>query len=421
MAEMNELIPTRFRYRNIPFLESLLQLQPASRRMALALFLWGMGEGMWMFVRPLYVASLGGSPAQAGQVLAVAGLAPVLLMIPAGRLIDRTGPRILMLSTWWIGTIAAVMLALAPQWQWLMLGFFVYAVSATSIPAIDAYVARDAQQAAGETRASARTVQAVISAVFAAYFAGTILSPMIGGWLGEQFGLRTVYWVSAGWFFLSTLVISSTPDLPEYHTKTTPSESVHEEPSTPWWQFSAGQWRVYLTLLVLFLAISVGYTLIPSYLEDVRALPVGIVGSLGTATALGGMIWMLVLGRYHSRVALGIAALLMGLGFLGLLVFPDGALLLPGMIVVYFTMGIYLTVRTLSLGVASEYATPDQHGTAFGMVETVFGIGSFVGPWLAGLLYTGDPARPFIVALLVLLPLAGIVWLLLRPPATDPA
>lgn len=415
---MNKMLSIGLRYRKIPFLEPLLQLQPASRRIALALFLWGMGEGLWMFVRPLYVSSLGGSPAQIGQVLAVAGVAPVLLMLPAGRLIDRMGPRPLMLMTWWIGTIAAVVLAVAPQWQWLIPGFFIYAVSSTSIPGIDAYVARDVQQAAGPDKVSARKVQSVISTVFAAYFAGTILSPMIGGWLGEEFGLRAVFWVSAVWFLLSTLVIHGSPDLPGYPTKDAAMDPASKPADSPWWQFSAGQWRVYVTLLVLFLFISVGYTLIPSYLEDVRGLPVGIVGSLGSATALGGVVWMLFLGKYHSRTALGAASVLMGLGFTGLLVWPNGSLFLPGMIAIYFLMGIFLTVRTLALGVASEYAAADQHGTAFAMVETVFGVGIFAGPWLAGLLYTSNPTWPFLVSCLILLPLGGIVWLMLRPPAT---
>jgi len=390
------------------WLQPVLTMGAASRKMALALFLWGLGEGLWLYIRPLYVTSLGGNPVQVGQVLAAAGLAPVLLMLPAGRLIDRTGPRRLMLLTWWLGTAAAVILALAPGWQWLIPGFFLYAMSASSLPAINAYVARDAQLGAHP----GQSVQAAISAVYAAYFAGTIFSPVIGGWLGQTFGLRTVFWISAVWFLLSTLTVLRTPELPWDHIHDAAGSG---QPSTDaWWRMTPAQMRIYAVLLALFFVMSLGYLLVPSYVEDVRGLPVGLVGSLGAATAAGGVVWTFVLGRRHSRQALAAGAGLMALAFAGLLAAP-GVGQVPAMVAVYFLLGIYLTARALSLGVVSEH-TPLQHrGTAFGLVEMAFGIGAFVGPWAAGLLYAIRPWLPFATALALLVPLSGVIWLALRP------
>ncbi len=391
------------------WLQPLLTLPVASRKMALALFLWGLGEGLWLYIRPLYVTFLGGNPVQVGQVLAMAGLAPVLLMLPAGRLIDRTGPRWLMLLTWWLGTAAAVVLALAPGWQWLLPGFFLYAMSASSLPAINAYIARDAQL----SDLPGRNVQTAISTVYAAYFAGTIFSPMIGGWLGQTFDLRTVFWVSAIWFFFSTLTVMRTPELPWDHVH----DSTHagQVSGSAWWRMSAAQVRIYAVLLVLFLAMSLGYLLTPSYLEQVRGLPVGLIGSLGAATATGGVVWAFVLGRRHSRQALAVGAGLMAVAFTVLLFAPGGVWQLPAMIGAYFLMGIYLTARALSLGVVSEHTPPHQRGTAFGLVEMVFGVGAFVGPWAAGHLYAVRPWLPFALALAVLVPMIGVIWMALRP------
>ncbi|GAB4571328.1 MAG: tetracycline resistance MFS efflux pump [Anaerolineae bacterium] len=394
-------------------LRPVVALRPASRQMALALFLWGIGEGLWIFVRPLYVAELGGNPAQAGQVLAAAGLAPMLLMLPSGRIIDRFGPRMVLVVNWWIGTVSAVLLALAPGWEWLFLGFFMYSVSASAIPAIDVYVARDVYQDSGTGSVESRDMQAAIAVVFAAYFAGTILSPLVGGWLGETLGLRNVFWFSAVWFLFSTLVVQAMPSLPDYHHVEHPAS---HESQRAWWQFTPAQRRVYATLLTIFFFVALGYALIPSYLEIRRGLTFGILGALGSATAIGGMVWMLVLGRFHSRVAIGLAALLLAVAFAGVLLTPAGGWLVPAMVGVYFLLGIYLTIRTLALQVASEYTPPQQHGTAFGMVETMFGVGAFVGPWAAGLLFTAAPEWPFLVAAIALVPLAGAAWWLLRPP-----
>jgi MFS family permease len=392
-----------------------------SRRMALVLFLWGMGEGMWMYIRPLYVTALGGTVAQAGIVLAIAGIAPVLLMLPAGRLVDRFGPRHVMLLTWWIGTISAVMLALAGNWQWAIPGFFLYAVSSLAIPAINAYVALDVGQQSGHED-TAQTIQTVVSSVFVAYFAGIIIAPVIGGWLGETLGLRSVFWVSGGWFLLSTLLVHG---LPVLHSPLTTAPSVEGEtqpaaPALPWWRFSGVQMRIFLTLLVLFFLMGMGYTFVPNYLEDVRGLSLGIIGGLGTATASGGVLWLLVLGGRRSRDGLIISALLMA-GAFGLLLFsPAGAGQLLFMIPVYFMLGVIMTVRTLSLGIVNAYTPLAQRGTAYGMIETVYGVSLFLGPWVAGLLYSRSPDLPFVLAAVLLILLLGVLFVTLKPAPAPP-
>jgi predicted MFS family arabinose efflux permease len=124
---------------------------------------------------------------------------------------------------------------------------------------------------------------------------------------------------------------------------------------------------------------------------------------------------MLVLGRRHSREALAIGAILFAVAFLVLLFAPLSTWQIPPMLLVYVLLGVYLTVRTLSLGVVSEHTPLDQQGTGFAMVETMFGAGVFLGPLAAGLLYDRSPHLPFALALAALLPLAALLWLNLRP------
>ncbi len=370
-----------------------------------------------MFIRPLYVTELGGNPVQVGQVLGVMGLAPLLVMLPVGRLADRFGPRVLMLIGWWLGAVATVFLALAPDWRWLIPGFFFYYLSGFAIPAINAYVALDLTATATDS-ASSRSMQEVIARVYAAYFAGTIVSPVIGGWLGGHFGLRTVFWVSAAWFAVSTLVVHGVPRLeggrPAPHSgELLPAGSpLATGRPAPWWRFTAAQWRVFGMLLVLFFFLALGYALVPSYLEDVRGLPVSVIGGLGAPMAAGGTFWLLVLGRLRSRLALVTATGLVMLALAGLLYGPEGLLAL---ILIYFLLGAYLTVRTLSLDIVSACTPPELRGTSFGLLETLFGIGAFLGPLMAGVLYAGSPRAPFLVGLVALMVLLGVSWVVLAP------
>ena len=102
--------------------------------------LWGIGEGLWMFIQPLYVKSLGATPAQTGFVIGMWGLARLLFIMPAGILADRLGARRLMLPGWYLGLVGVVIIALAPDWRWAAPGFLVYGISSTAIPVTNVYL-----------------------------------------------------------------------------------------------------------------------------------------------------------------------------------------------------------------------------------------------------------------------------------------
>jgi predicted MFS family arabinose efflux permease len=54
----------------------LTDLSRDNRLMALALFLWASGEGLFAYIQPIYVQQLGASPVQIGGVLSLAGCWP---------------------------------------------------------------------------------------------------------------------------------------------------------------------------------------------------------------------------------------------------------------------------------------------------------------------------------------------------------
>jgi len=400
--------------RGARFADGWQSLGPAAQRLSLSLFLWGVGEGLWAYLRPLYITQLGADSAGVGLILAIYGLAPMLVMLPAGRLSDLFGPRGLMIGAWWIGTVGQVGLAFAPEWHWLAPGVFLLAGSAAGVPAMNAYVALDATRRLGVAEAS-RRMQTLLSRVMAIYVAGTIVSPLVGGWLAERLGLRVVLLMSAGWFLMSTLLVHTLPPIKPLAPPPDKRPSPDERPAA-WWRMSADQLRVFGVLLLVYLCFSLGYSLVPSYMEDVRQLPVATIGGLGSATALGGTIWLLVLGRRSSRQALVIAAGMLIAAWTGLLLIPGGAVEAPALVGVYFLLGVYSGARSLSLTVVGEHTDPDRRGTSFGLIETMFGIGTFVGPWLAGRLYGLDPRLPFGLARVAASLLMPVIWLALTSP-----
>ena len=68
--------------------------------LAISLFTWGLGEGLFMYFQPLYLEELGASPISIGAILGIVGISMTVVHIPAGYLADRIGRRKLVWAGW---------------------------------------------------------------------------------------------------------------------------------------------------------------------------------------------------------------------------------------------------------------------------------------------------------------------------------
>jgi MFS family permease len=78
------------------------------RLLAASLFLWGVGEGLFIYVQPVYLAQLGANAIQVGFVLGLAGAAMTVVHIPAGMLADHFGRKAIMAAAWMFGAVATI-------------------------------------------------------------------------------------------------------------------------------------------------------------------------------------------------------------------------------------------------------------------------------------------------------------------------
>jgi MFS family permease len=89
---------------------------------AVALLLWGFGEGMFFNFQPIYLKSLGSDEQQIGLILGAFGAAMAVTHIPAGRLADRIGRRPLIWAAWVMGLVSTVVMALARELPLFVVG-----------------------------------------------------------------------------------------------------------------------------------------------------------------------------------------------------------------------------------------------------------------------------------------------------------
>jgi MFS family permease len=221
----------------------------------------------------------------------------------------------------------------------------------------------------------------------ATFSTGMVLGPVTGGWIGENFGLRSVYFVAAALFAVSMLVVIFIQDQPiDRHDP--------EAPPTALW--SNQRFIAYLGVVAFAVfAMYLPQPLTPNFVNDVRGFSLSNVGIMFTMGALGNALLALTLSRFHPYPGYVIGQGLVA-GF-ALLIWRG--MNLPLLALGYFLLGGFRAARPLALAQAREFVHDSQMGLTYGVMETVSAVIFILTPPLAGFLYEKDPAIIYPVAL----------------------
>jgi len=361
-----------------------------NRLMTVSLLLWGLGEGLFLYFEPLYLRELGGDPAAVGAALSFAALAMAATHIPAGYLADRVGRKALIVAGFGLGTIAALVMFLARDFWLFTLALAAYSFTGFVLAPLSAYIA--------EARGP-QSVQRALSLVYAGFWAGTIVSPTLGGWIGDTFGLRYGYLGGFAAFTLSTVVVALTRNQPVVAV-------VH----------GAGRYRAlfgnrtflgYLALaFVALLAIQIGLPFMPNFVEEVRGYEVSVVGVLGSISSVGIVLANTLLGSRSPRVGFLLAQALIVGSMLALLLVAGW----PGLVAAYALRAGWSLARTMVLAQSGRLVGKVESGLAYGLAETVAGGAMILGPLFAGWLYGWNTVAPFSVSAALLLVMLALTW-----------
>jgi len=366
-----------------------------------SLFTWGIGEGMFIYFQPIYLQQLGASTMTIATVFSAFGLAMMLAHIPAGHLADRIGRKPIIIAAWMSGLIATWVMALARTLPAFVVGMLLYGLTAFVSAPMNSYVTA----ARGKL-----TVVRAMTLMSASFNLGAVLGPISGGWLGDLFGLRTVYLMAACIFIVSNgilLFIHSQPR--DEHDPAAP-------PAKLWTNTR------FITLVgIVFLAMFVMYLpqpLTPKFLQNERGLSLGSIGLLGSVGSFGNAALNLILGQFAARTGFLLAQV--SVAFFSLLLWKGVGV--PWYALGYFLLGGYRAARSFIYAQARPLVHPAQMGLAYGVAETFNSLSMTLAPLLAGVLYTRAP----VVVYPVSLGLVGVAILLSiaftpRPPVEEPA
>jgi len=340
---------------------------------AFAMATWGLGEGIFRYFEPLYLQELGADMIAIGGILGFIGFAMASAHIPAGYISDRMGRRPMIFLAWIIGTIAAFLMAFAPNLISFVIGAALYHMTAFVSAPLYSYVTA----ARGKL-----SVSRTITLISASFSFGEILGPLLGGWIGENYGLQRNFIVATGFFIISTAMILMIRSQPvEKDVDLSRFSGFNALRTKSFKQFS----------VIIFLAMFCMYLPQPlsqNFLQNERGLDLVQIGILLSVSSVGIVFIELVLGQINARKGFLISHI--AIAIFSLLLWRGNNFLL--FMIAYFLMGSYRTARSLSTAQSRFLVKANNMGLAYGVLETIMAISAILAPPLSGLLYSYNPS-----------------------------
>jgi DHA1 family multidrug resistance protein-like MFS transporter len=361
---------------------------------AIALMMWGIGEGMTFIFQPLYLEQLGADPILIGTILGVSGVAMTVLHIPAGYLSDKIGRRKLLLIAWTSGMVTTWIMALANTLPVFVLGMVFYGFTAFVISPLNSYITA-ARGKLGVGRA--------LTLISAAYNTGAILGPFLGGIIAERYGLRQIYYVSASIFIFSTITLFFIRSQPIEHDDQRSGFGIHIDR------------RIISFLVIVFLAMFAMYLSQPLssiFLQNERGLSFSEIGRLGSISSIGIVTLNLFLGNLNARMGFLLGQMCVAI-FTVLLWNGTG---FNWYAIGYFLLGGFRVSRSMASAQMRALVHQSRMGLAYGLTETVGSSAYILAPPLAGFLYNIQPTLMYTVSFLLILVSILIGYLFLPKP-----
>jgi MFS family permease len=369
---------------------------------ACSLLVWGFGEGAFFSFQPLYLQQLGADPIRIGAILSGYGLAQTLAHIPAGYLSDRIGRRPLMWAAWIFGLMATWMMALATTLPIFIIGMFLYGATTFVVSPMNSYI----------TAARGRlSVGRTLTLISASYNTGAILGPLLGGWIGETYGFRTIFLFAALIFILSTvLILLIRPQPVETRGSLQHNDSIFK--NTNYLGFMS---LVFIAMFAMYLA----QPLAPNFLQNERSLNLVAIGQLYSISALGIVLTNLILGTLDQRAGYMLGQV--AVGIFAFLIWKQAGMIWYSL--AFLFVGGYRTARYLALAQVQSLIHPANLGLAYGVSETISSSANILVPFLAGYLYNINPEIifPISIALILISLIANGYYLFFRLTAPKDA
>ena len=323
------------------------------------------------------------SKQQVGFALGAFGFFMAVTHIPGGHLADRIVRRPLLIAAWMLGVAAALLMGLAKTLPLYLAGLLLYGVTAFVASPLGSYVTA----ARGKWE-----IGTALSMTTATFSMGMALGPVTGGWIAENYGMRSSYLVAFGVFVVSLMFMIFIQSQPiDRHDPEAPPQRLLNNP-----RFTNFLMIYAFAVFALYLS----QPLTPNFISGVRQLSLTETGWVFSAGALGNSLLSLGIGRFFIPRRGFLVAQLMVAFFAALIWQGTG---LPIFMLGYFLLGGFRAARPMAMAQVRELVHDSQMGLTYGTMETVSATIFIIAPPIAGFIFERDPyfIYPLAIGLIV--------------------
>jgi MFS family permease len=345
-------------------------------------FIGAFGDGLFVYVLPLYIRGLEASSADVGFLFSVLTLSTALTIIPGGFLADRFDRKKVMILGWAIWVPLPLMFSAATHWTQLipvmsLYGFFI------SGPATSAYVVTSARK---------DRVTLTYTMLGGAWWLGYIFSPGLGGFLSTLIGMHGVFFLSFILYGAATNVL--------FFIRSQRIEKLQISPNNSSGSNSSPAKKIVLLSLffaAVFFFLSLVRPLVVQFFQDVYRLDRFHIGVLGSIGFLGSALFSIGVGKvgdkFGKMVAATVALLIGGFSF-GLFTCFDN---FAALAFTSFLNGASYMLWAL-MGASVGSITPEAtRGRWISLSQMSATIAASIAPYIGGVIYESSPYLPFYI------------------------
>ena len=344
--------------------------------------LLGIGRGFTIPVLPALALEFRVGVAEAGLMIIAPMVGALVVTLPTGYLIDRVGRRKLLIVAPALTSLSAFLVLRAASYPELLAYLSLGGVSQQmwQMSRLAAIADSSAQNRRGRQ----------ITGMASAGRAGTLVGPLLGGIIGEVFGVRVpfaIYGVAAGLAVLPMYFIM--PETSPTVLARRRGERTDDGPVASWSTLLT--FRVYVLFVVQFFA-NVGrggaighggpFLIFAAYTYGTGPAALGVIS---TAVAVVGIPIMLasgqVMDRFGRKRQIVPASTAIGTGLAFLAFTAAAGLSFPYFVaaLVWINLGVSAMAGSMQT-LGTDVAPPNARGKFFGVIRLIAGAGSLANP-----------------------------------------
>ncbi len=360
------------------------------------------GDGLYAYVLPYYIRdTLSASPVEIGILYASANSFIAVTMLAGGFLADKYDRKKILILSWLLWVPAPIIFAFAGSWIQMLPGMLLWGIL-FSQPASTAYLV---------TTVDKSKLTLTLAAISSAWSLGYTFSPAIGGYLAENTGMQTV-------FFLAAIFYASAGIILFFIRRQVPPRSPQQTQEKSQSKLQLLKNRKLLVFSV-FLGAATFIILLfrpfaSTFVADVYGYKSFEIGILGSCFFLGSAILGIALGRvgdkYKKTYAFAAALAFIASSLVLLMLFGDFRILLA----THILLGASYLTWPLMNAVIGSHAPESARALWVAIPQAISGAGAIFAPYIGGVLYEASPYYPFIFGVVAALALALVALAKLR-------